>query len=121
MKEFLRRFPVLFLPRSIRFRRLGWREIGPLLVILLVLLCTYLFIELTDEVREGGTQRFDEWVLRSLRRADDPTIPIGPPWLREAGLDATALGSPLALVLMVAAVVGLLLLHRQYRSYGSRS
>jgi undecaprenyl-diphosphatase len=35
--------------------------------------------------------------------------------LREVGLDATALGSPLVLVLMVAAVLGLMLLHRQYR------
>ena len=57
------------------------------------------FIELVDEVKEGDTQTVDEWVLRSLRRADDPAVPVGPDWVREAGLDVTALGSPVVLLL----------------------
>lgn len=28
-----------------------------------------------DEVKEGETQTVDEWILRSLRRADDPSVP----------------------------------------------
>src|SRR5262249_8566991 len=47
-------------------------------------------------------------------RADDPALPVGPPWLREAGLDATALGSTLVLVLVVVAVVGFLGIQRRY-------
>jgi undecaprenyl-diphosphatase len=35
-------------------------------------------------------------------------MPIGPSWLREAGMDATALGSPLILVMTVAAAAGFL-------------
>jgi undecaprenyl-diphosphatase len=99
----------------IRVRRLGWHEIRLLLAALLVVFCAYLFIKLTDEVQEGETQKFDDWLLRSLRRADDPGVPIGPPWLREAALDATALGSPLVLTLVVLAVAGFMLLQKLYR------
>jgi undecaprenyl-diphosphatase len=104
-----------FQGQFLRLRRLGWHEVAAILVALFAALSIYLFIELTDEVKEGDTRRFDEWVLRSLRRADDPGVPIGPSWLREAGLDATALGSPLVLVLVVTVAVGLVLLQRRYR------
>ena len=98
----------------VRVQRFGWNRIFPLLLILVIVGCAYLFIELADEVREGETQGFDEWILRSLRRPDAPAIPIGPQWLREAGLDATALGSPVVLLLVVAMVVGLMLLQHKY-------
>lgn len=91
-------------------RRLRWHEVMPLLLALIIIGAAYLFLELADEVGEGETQRFDEWVVRSLRRADDPALPVGPPWLREAGLDATALGSFLVLALLAAAVAGFMLL-----------
>ncbi len=58
----------------------------------------------------GETQDFDDRVLRALRRADDPSLPIGPPWLRGAALDLTALGSASVLGLVVAAIVGFMLL-----------
>jgi undecaprenyl-diphosphatase len=77
---------------------------------LLVVLGLLLFAELADMVREGQTQRFDERILRSLRRADDPSTPIGPSWLRGAALDITALGSAAVLGLAVAGIVGFLLL-----------
>lgn len=64
-------------------------------------------------MKEGETQTVDEWVLRSLRQDEDPALPIGPVWLREASLDATALGSPAVLMLMLIAVVGLMWLQRQ--------
>lgn len=83
-----------------------WAGVTLLVVALVVLIASYLLIELTDEVREGDTQRFDEWVLRALRRLDDPAVPIGPAWLREAGMDATALGSPVVLLLVVGGVAG---------------
>src|SRR3954470_9327350 len=85
--------------RLLELRRLGRQEATLLAAGLVVLSCAYLFTWLADEGKEGDTQKFDEWVLRSLRRADDPAIPVGPPWLREAGLDVTALGGPAVLVL----------------------
>ncbi|CAN5167862.1 phosphatase PAP2 family protein [soil metagenome] len=92
----------------------GWSEVVVLVVTLIVLICGYCFIELADEVREGETQSVDEWILRSLRRADDPAVPIGPAWVREAGLDLTALGSPAVLLLIVLGVIGLMSIQRQY-------
>jgi undecaprenyl-diphosphatase len=95
-------------------RNVGRQEILLLVVVLVVLVCTYSFIRLADEVREGGTQPLDERLLRSLRRADDPHVPIGPAWVRETVLDVTALGGPAVLGLVVAAVFGFMLLQRQY-------
>ena len=86
-----------------------------LVAALIVLACLVLgVIELADEVKEGATRGVDEWILLSLRRADDRAVPIGPAWLREAGLDLTALGSPVVLILTVNAVIGLMWLQRQY-------
>jgi undecaprenyl-diphosphatase len=62
------------------------------------------FIELTDDVQEGETAGFDQWAVRSFRRADDPATPIGPSWVREVGIDVTALGSHAIILLVVAAV-----------------
>lgn len=98
----------------VRLRRIAWRDAAPYLTALIVLACSFLFIKLADAVRSGSTQKFDERVLLSLRRTDTPEIPVGPPWLREAALDATALGSPFVLVLVVSAVVGFLNLQRRY-------
>jgi len=104
-----------FRDRRPQIRRLRGQDVIALLVALIVLFCVYLFIRLADEVKEGDTQTFDEWVLRSLRRADDPAIPVGPPWLRAAALDVTALGGVTVLMLVVVCVAGFVLLQRQYR------
>ncbi len=98
-----------------RTRGFGWNEVALLLAALLILVCVYSVIELADEVKEGSTQTVDEWILRSLRRVDDRAVPIGPGWMREAGLDLTALGSPVVLILTIGAVIGFLFLRRQYR------
>lgn len=79
-------------------------------VVLLIVIGTWGFIKLADEVREGDTQTFDDWAVRSMRRADDPTRPIGPPWLAEVGRDLTALGGVSVLVLVTAGVAGYLLM-----------
>lgn len=95
--------------------RIGWPEIIVLGCALVAFLIANWLIELTDDVQEGDTTRFDQWVVRSFRRADDPAVPIGPAWLREVGLDITALGSIAIIVLVVFAVVAFLALRRQWR------
>jgi undecaprenyl-diphosphatase len=50
------------------------------------------FIEIAEEVVEGSTQAFDQWLLRMMRNAANPADPIGPAWLEEIGRDATAVG-----------------------------
>jgi undecaprenyl-diphosphatase len=74
------------------------------------------FAGLSDSVFDGDTQQFDERVVRSLRRADNPALPIGPAWLHGAALDITALGSLSVLGVVVAAIVGYMLLQGMRRT-----
>ena len=87
-----------------------------LLACLLVIVSTWAFIELADEVGQGETQQFDVWAVALLRHPQQPALPRGPQWLAEAGRDITALGSNPVLVLLVAAVAGLLCLQGQYKT-----
>jgi undecaprenyl-diphosphatase len=80
--------------------------VGGLLMVFLLLG----FAVVSDLVSDGQTQDFDERVVRALRRGDDPSVPIGPAWVRSAALDITALGSGWVLGLVVAAIVGYMLL-----------
>ncbi|MER9493978.1 phosphatase PAP2 family protein [Mesorhizobium sp. M0320] len=65
---------------------------------------------LAEEVIEGDTGGFDRAVLMAFRSADDPTNPIGPPWLEEMGRDVTSLGSFAFLGFVSVAAVGYLLI-----------
>jgi undecaprenyl-diphosphatase len=89
-------------------------EIKMLLGVFIVVGGGWGFIELADEVREGDTQRFDDWAIRALRRADNPAVPIGPEWAHEIGRDLTALGGIAVLTLAILAVVGFLILQHKY-------
>lgn len=90
------------------------RQEGPVLMALLVLvLVAWGFTELAGEVIEGDAQTFDERMVVRLRRADDPAVPVGPAWLKEAALDITAMGGQTVLTLVVAVVAGYLLLQRK--------
>lgn len=91
----------------------GVRLLG---LLLLLVGCGLGFVALADEIRENETQDFDEAVVRALRRADDPSVPIGPPWLRLSALDVTALGGGTVLTLITLAVCGFLALVRRFRS-----
>ncbi len=87
-----------------------------MLVALAVLVITgWLVVELADEVLEGTTQQYDEWVLRQLRPHGDMTDPIGPAWFEDMWRDITALGSVAILSLVTLACAGYLLMRRQYR------
>ncbi|MCI0464888.1 MAG: phosphatase PAP2 family protein [Gemmataceae bacterium] len=95
---------------------LGSRDLDVLLAVLVLVVGAWSFIELADEVREGGTPRFDEALIRALRHPADPADPIGPRWLAEAMRDLTALGSVAVLFLVTLAVSGYLLLRQRYRA-----
>jgi undecaprenyl-diphosphatase len=95
----------------------GWLRHSDLIVLiacLVVVLGVWGFVELTDEVREGDTQRFDDWMVLALRNPDDLKDPLGPRWLEEMGRDLTALGGIAFLSLLSAAVVLFLLMCRKY-------
>jgi undecaprenyl-diphosphatase len=66
------------------------------------------FILVGRNVANQHTQQFDESVLRSLRRADSPAVPVGPAWVAQAARDITALGSLSVLCLVTAGAAGLL-------------
>jgi undecaprenyl-diphosphatase len=101
------------------FQRLrhAWRQRVDLIVLLAVLLAvgaTWCFDELANSVTAGHTQRFDDWVVDSLRNPRNPGLPRGPIWLVEVGRDITALGSPTVAALMLGAVAGYLALKRRF-------
>jgi undecaprenyl-diphosphatase len=83
---------------------------------LLLLVLVFGFARLSDSVIEGQTQHFDERVLQSLRKADDPSRPIGPRWLSDAAFDITSLGGGWVQGLVVMAIVGFLTLQGMHRT-----
>ncbi|HJZ44525.1 MAG TPA: phosphatase PAP2 family protein [Hyphomicrobiaceae bacterium] len=73
----------------------------------------FLFAKLADEVSEGSTRRFDEWLLLLLRTPGNLADPVGPRWFEEMARDVTALGGTAVLALMVLAVAGFLAMTRR--------
>ena len=72
----------------------------------------WVFIEVAEEMREGDSLKFDQWLLMALRSASDPATPFGPAWLREVMRDVTALGSTVLLLLVTLASIGFLALSK---------
>src|SRR4051794_6833362 len=87
-----------------------------LIVMLMIAGGVWGFISIADEVLEGDTQHFDERVLRALRRADDPSVPIGPKWGRQVGIDITALGGVAVLSIVTLSVAGYLFMVKKYHA-----
>ena len=65
-------------PRWLRFRKLERRELTWLIVGVGVCLLLWGFLALASEVMEGDTTSLDTKILVSLRKADDPSRPLGP-------------------------------------------
>jgi undecaprenyl-diphosphatase len=103
-------------PRRSLLPWLGEHQHLVLLAVLIAVAGVWGFISLADEVGEGDTQKFDDWAIRALRRADDPAIPVGPPWLQEAARDITSLGGVTFLTLLTFFVAGYLLMVRKYHA-----
>jgi len=77
---------------------------------------TWLFIATAEEVLEGDTHAFDARIVQAMRRPEDLSVPIGPPWLHEAGRDITALGGTFVLILVSVVVAGYLHLQKKYHA-----
>ncbi len=103
-------------PRRLSFRKLERRELTWLMIGVGVCLLLWGFLKLASEVMEGETHALDTRIVRALRKADDPSRPIGPEWLENSMLDITAVGGPTVLGLVVLSVVGFLLLQARYRT-----
>jgi undecaprenyl-diphosphatase len=100
-------------PIAWALRRIVREEARLLLVGLVVVLAIWVFVEIADEVGEGGLP-LDEATLRRLRQPGDPTRLVGPPWLVEVARDVTALGSPALVLTVLLAVLGYLVLEGQW-------
>lgn len=82
--------------------------------LLIVLLGSWFFLALADEILEGDTQHLDDWILHSLRRSESMNEPLGPSWLRYFFANVTALGSGAIAVLFALLIIGGLALQRRY-------
>ena len=86
-----------------------------LVALALITASTWVFIEIADEVVEGETGAFDEWLLRALRQPGNPAEPLGPSWVQEMGRDATALGGLGWLIFFTLVIAGFLWLDGKHR------
>jgi len=95
-------------------RWLTGQEAGVLLTALAIVLALLAFSKTAGEMREGDLREFDDGVLRMMRSADDPSVPIGPAWLVQVAIDVTALGGMGVLAVILLIVVGYLALEGRY-------
>ena len=95
-------------------RWLTGQEAGVLLAALAIVLALLVFSKTAGEMMEGDLREFDDGVLRMMRSADDPSVPIGPAWLVQVAIDVTALGGTGVLALILLIVVGYLALEGRY-------
>ena len=84
-----------------------------MIVIAATAVALFVFAKLAEEMVQGDTRAFDEYVLLSLRTAGNPSDPIGPDWLKEMMRDFTALGGTGVLVFVTLAVTGFLVVARK--------
>lgn len=94
--------------------RLGRADLVVLLTALAAVIGVLAFLVIADNVTEGAPGHIDERLLLVLREPGDPTDPLGPRWLEEAGRDITALGGYAVLGLLVTLVVVYELMSRRH-------
>jgi len=92
------------------FNWVGGYSLMALIALLIVVIGTWVFVELADEVAEGGTHTFDNRIMQYVGRHR------GPPWLEEVGRDLTALGGVAVLSLMTLGVAGFLFVTRKFHA-----
>jgi undecaprenyl-diphosphatase len=91
------------------------RDVRPrtIVVLLLVAVAVWLFLEVADDVLAGETRRFDEGVMLAFRSPTDANDPVGATWVEELARDVTGLGSVVVLALLTVASAGFLMLQRK--------
>lgn len=89
-------------------RDLFHEEVVVLVLSLAFVACVLGFAAVADKVVDQDSQAMDEKVVRSLRSADDPATPVGPPWVATAARDISALGDAAILLLVTAGAAGFL-------------
>src|SRR4030088_1771257 len=100
-------FPAMTFLRSL-LGRVSSVEKWTLTSFVIAALLVLAFALLASEVAEGDTRAFDERVLLLFRTPGDLSRTIGPPWVKEAIRDITALGGTSVLAIIVAGVAGFL-------------
>ena len=86
-------------------------EVARLLwAVLIVALLAWAFVAVASEVMEGETTAFDHYLASLFRSASAPRALRGPPWLQNAMINLSALGSTPVLVLVTVLAAGLLAL-----------
>lgn len=95
------------------FGWVGRHQLFSLLLVLMTVGGLLAFLWITSALGGGGAS-FDESVLRGLRTADDPAVPVGPRWLANAMRDVTALGGYAVLTLLTLGVAGYLAFRRRW-------
>ncbi len=101
---------------GVAVRWIARQEAFILLAALGVVLALFGFIKTTEGMLQGNMRGFDDWLLQGLRRPENPQVPVGPGWLREAAQDLTVLGGRAFLVLTTASVVGYLWFERKHHA-----
>jgi undecaprenyl-diphosphatase len=54
----------------------------PVVLLGIITLGVYAFIEIADEMAEGEIRQLDETLFLMMREAADPSRPLGPAWLQ---------------------------------------
>jgi undecaprenyl-diphosphatase len=86
----------------------------PVILVAIIALGLYVFVEISDEVLEDELRDIDSWLLLFFRDPADLSVAIGPPWLAESVAEITALGGYTLIIILIAAVVGFLLIAGRY-------
>ena len=73
----------------------------------------FAFLQAASKVMAGDTLAFDRTIMRGLRSAADPDLPLGPVWLQRAMTDITALGGVTVLTLVTVLATGYLVARRK--------
>ena len=73
------------------------------------------FIVIAEEMMEGETLSVDHAILTALRNPNNPSDPIGPPWLLTTMIDLSALGGLSITIIALVAVAGYFALSQKYR------
>jgi undecaprenyl-diphosphatase len=92
----------------------GLTEIKLLFILLSVVAGLLIFIIIANEVAEGETQHFDNYILKSLREPDNVSRPAFPDWVTVAMKDITSLGSGSIIILFTIIVAGYLILQKKF-------